>query len=248
MNPARGVSTSASLAATGGPHASQDPPRRGIPPQSGRDPPRQGETRSSGRRAHAGAPAAGCEAPGRPLDLAQIRAGELRAADPDLLPAAHGRDPPRPDRRGARRPADDVRRALPGERLGEIEYEAFLEQGDPEFAWSPPADESAPIALNYTSGTTGRPKGVVYHHRGTFLEGGGAEAAGLRGHDGGRGRGARSPRPGRRPRSSELRHAGPGRRQEHSVASPATPRPTASPCTRGTSSCPASTATGATAW
>jgi fatty-acyl-CoA synthase len=58
----------------------------------------------------------------------------------------------------------------PGERLGEIEYEALLREGDPAFAWSPPADESAPIALNYTSGTTGRPKGVVYHHRGTFIE------------------------------------------------------------------------------
>jgi fatty-acyl-CoA synthase len=65
---------------------------------------------------------------------------------------------------------DDPLYTGPGERLGEIEYEAFLKQGDPDFAWSPPADESAPIALNYTSGTTGRPKGVVYHHRGTFLE------------------------------------------------------------------------------
>ncbi|HKC42679.1 MAG TPA: acyl-CoA synthetase [Burkholderiales bacterium] len=65
---------------------------------------------------------------------------------------------------------DDPLYAGAGERLGEIEYEAFLREGDPEFAWSPPADESAPIALNYTSGTTGRPKGVVYHHRGTFLE------------------------------------------------------------------------------
>jgi fatty-acyl-CoA synthase len=65
---------------------------------------------------------------------------------------------------------DDPLYAGPGERLGEVEYEAFLKEGDPAFAWSPPADESAPIALNYTSGTTGRPKGVVYHHRGTFLE------------------------------------------------------------------------------
>jgi fatty-acyl-CoA synthase len=65
---------------------------------------------------------------------------------------------------------DDPLYAGPGERLGEIEYEDFLAQGDPGFAWSPPENESAPIALNYTSGTTGRPKGVVYHHRGTFLE------------------------------------------------------------------------------
>jgi fatty-acyl-CoA synthase len=65
---------------------------------------------------------------------------------------------------------DDPLYAGPGERLGRIEYEAFLKTGKPDFAWSPPRDESAPIALNYTSGTTGRPKGVVYHHRGTFLE------------------------------------------------------------------------------
>jgi fatty-acyl-CoA synthase len=57
-----------------------------------------------------------------------------------------------------------------GEHLGSVEYEAFLKKGNPEFIWSLPEDEYAPIALNYTSGTTGRPKGVVYHHRGTFLE------------------------------------------------------------------------------
>ena len=57
-----------------------------------------------------------------------------------------------------------------GERvLGGIEYEAFLGEGDPVAPWSPPADEWAPIALNYTSGTTGNPKGVVYHHRGAYL-------------------------------------------------------------------------------
>src|SRR5215813_1536449 len=56
-----------------------------------------------------------------------------------------------------------------GERLGEMDYEAFLAGGDPEFAWSPPADEWQAIALNYTSGTTGNPKGVVYHHRGAYL-------------------------------------------------------------------------------
>jgi len=65
---------------------------------------------------------------------------------------------------------DDPLYTGPGERLGRIEYEAFLKTGRPDFAWSTPRNESAPIALNYTSGTTGRPKGVVYHHRGTFLE------------------------------------------------------------------------------
>lgn len=56
-----------------------------------------------------------------------------------------------------------------GERLGQIEYEDFLASGDPEFAWSPPDDEWQAISLNYTSGTTGNPKGVVYHHRGAYL-------------------------------------------------------------------------------
>ena len=65
---------------------------------------------------------------------------------------------------------DDPLYTGPGERLGSVEYEAFLKAGDPAFKWTLPADEYAPIALNYTSGTTGRPKGVVYHHRGTFLE------------------------------------------------------------------------------
>jgi fatty-acyl-CoA synthase len=53
--------------------------------------------------------------------------------------------------------------------LGGIDYEAFLAEGDPASDWQGPADEWAPIALNYTSGTTGNPKGVVYHHRGAFL-------------------------------------------------------------------------------
>lgn len=56
-----------------------------------------------------------------------------------------------------------------GELLGQKDYEAFLMEGDPEFAWRWPADEWEPIALLYTSGTTGNPKGVVYHHRGAFL-------------------------------------------------------------------------------
>ncbi|MFV0473685.1 MAG: acyl-CoA synthetase [Pikeienuella sp.] len=49
------------------------------------------------------------------------------------------------------------------------DYEAVIASGDPDYAWSPPADEWDAIALNYTSGTTGDPKGVVYHHRGAAL-------------------------------------------------------------------------------
>jgi fatty-acyl-CoA synthase len=56
-----------------------------------------------------------------------------------------------------------------GVSLGGTEYEAFLDEGDPDAEWTMPPDEWGPIALNYTSGTTGNPKGVVYHHRGAFL-------------------------------------------------------------------------------
>jgi fatty-acyl-CoA synthase len=52
---------------------------------------------------------------------------------------------------------------------GEVTYDALLAEGDPEFAWQPPDDEWRAITLNYTSGTTGHPKGVVYHHRGAYL-------------------------------------------------------------------------------
>ena len=58
-----------------------------------------------------------------------------------------------------------------GDFLGEIEYEAFLAEGDPAFTPEPIDDEWDAIALNYTSGTTGNPKGVVYHHRGAYLNG-----------------------------------------------------------------------------
>ena len=56
-----------------------------------------------------------------------------------------------------------------GEALGSIEYEDFLAEGDSSFEWAPPPDEWDAIALNYTSGTTGNPKGVVYHYRGAYL-------------------------------------------------------------------------------
>jgi len=50
-----------------------------------------------------------------------------------------------------------------------IEYESLVENGDPSFKWQKPDDEWQPLSLNYTSGTTGQPKGVVYHHRGSYL-------------------------------------------------------------------------------
>jgi fatty-acyl-CoA synthase len=63
---------------------------------------------------------------------------------------------------------DDVL-APPGALLGEMDYERFIADGDADFAWQKPPDEWDAIALNYTSGTTGNPKGVVYHHRGAYL-------------------------------------------------------------------------------
>lgn len=64
---------------------------------------------------------------------------------------------------------DDPEYSGPGERLGDIEYEDFVASGDPDTVWAMPDDEWDAIALNYTSGTTGDPKGVVYHHRGAHL-------------------------------------------------------------------------------
>ncbi len=63
----------------------------------------------------------------------------------------------------------DSENASGGTRLGKMDYEALLESGDPEAEWSLPGDEWDALALNYTSGTSGRPKGVVYHHRGSML-------------------------------------------------------------------------------
>jgi fatty-acyl-CoA synthase len=64
---------------------------------------------------------------------------------------------------------DDPEYSGGGERIGALEYEEFLNEGDPDFAWHMPGDEWDAISLNYTSGTTGNPKGVVYHHRGAYL-------------------------------------------------------------------------------
>jgi len=64
---------------------------------------------------------------------------------------------------------DDVQFPQTGERLGSIDYEAFLATGSPSFSWRMPDDEWEAIGLNYTSGTTGNPKGVVVHHRGAAL-------------------------------------------------------------------------------
>lgn len=65
--------------------------------------------------------------------------------------------------------ADDALYEGPGERIGTIEYEDYIASGSPDFEWSPPSDEWNAIGLNYTSGTTGNPKGVVVHHRGAYL-------------------------------------------------------------------------------
>jgi fatty-acyl-CoA synthase len=66
-------------------------------------------------------------------------------------------------------PLIEIADAENGPPLGATEYEEFLLEGDPAAEWPQPADEWSAIALNYTSGTTGNPKGVVFHHRGAFL-------------------------------------------------------------------------------
>ncbi len=66
-------------------------------------------------------------------------------------------------------PLAEAQGETPGPRLGETDYEAFLGEGDPAEAGRWPADEWEAISFNYTSGTTGDPKGVVYHHRGAYL-------------------------------------------------------------------------------
>ncbi len=64
---------------------------------------------------------------------------------------------------------DDPEYTGPGERIGNLEYEGLLAEGDEDYARAAPGDEWDAISLNYTSGTTGDPKGVVYHHRGAAL-------------------------------------------------------------------------------
>ena len=64
---------------------------------------------------------------------------------------------------------DDSEYDGPGTRIGSLDYETLLAEGDPGYLRSAPADEWDAISLNYTSGTTGNPKGVVYHHRGAYL-------------------------------------------------------------------------------
>ncbi len=64
---------------------------------------------------------------------------------------------------------DDALYDGPNDRIGTLEYGSLLAEGDPQFEWKLPADEWQAIALNYTSGTTGNPKGVVIHHRGAYL-------------------------------------------------------------------------------
>jgi fatty-acyl-CoA synthase len=66
---------------------------------------------------------------------------------------------------------EDAEYTGPGKRLGTTTYEELLKEGSPDFEWRWPKDEWEAIALNYTSGTTGNPKGVVYHHRGAYLNG-----------------------------------------------------------------------------
>ena len=69
-----------------------------------------------------------------------------------------------------------------GRAVSALDYEALLAEGDPEFAWEWPDDEWQAISLNYTSGTTGNPKGVVYHHRGAYLNALGNQMTWAMGH------------------------------------------------------------------
>ncbi|MGD8217091.1 acyl-CoA synthetase [Pseudomonas thivervalensis] len=69
-----------------------------------------------------------------------------------------------------------------GSAVSDLDYEALLAEGDPQFAWQWPEDEWQAISLNYTSGTTGNPKGVIYHHRGAYLNSLGNQMTWAMGH------------------------------------------------------------------
>ena len=64
---------------------------------------------------------------------------------------------------------DSFAESSPEISINTVSYESLVNQGDPSFNWHKPNDEWQPLSLNYTSGTTGQPKGVVYHHRGSYL-------------------------------------------------------------------------------
>jgi fatty-acyl-CoA synthase len=104
-----------------------------------------------------------------PSILFMLRHGEAKAliVDTEFAELAHRASLEFPDLRIVS--VNDVMPADPHKFPRAIDYEAFLQEGDPQFAWQPPDDEWDAIALNYTSGTTGDPKGVVYHHRGAYL-------------------------------------------------------------------------------
>jgi fatty-acyl-CoA synthase len=123
--------------------------------------------------AHYGVPMAGAvlnalnyrlDAPSIAFILAHGEA-KLLIADREFAPVVK----PALGELGAALPLVEIDDGLGGKPLGGTEYEAFLAEGHPAAGWAMPGDEWQPIALNYTSGTTGDPKGVVYHHRGAFL-------------------------------------------------------------------------------
>ena len=125
--------------------------------------------------AHFGVPMAGAvlNTLNTRLDIASIlfmlRHGEAKAliVDTEFAELAHRASLEFPDLRIVS--VNDVMSADPLKFPRATDYEAFLQGGDPQFAWQAPADEWDAIALNYTSGTTGHPQGGVYHHRGAYL-------------------------------------------------------------------------------